>query len=179
MIETTTSRLSSLPRQIMQRVRGVSARDRLQELLAPADIVLDGSRPWDPQIKDEAFLELAFGGSLPIAEAYLDGKWECEQLDELVARFRHASLDGKFRIGADGWRVVKARLKNMQTPTRSYDMGRRVYDEAIELYEATLDRRMVYSCAYWKDATTLDQAQEAKLDLSCRKLGLKPGMRVL
>ena len=178
MIETT-SRISSLPRQLFQRVRGVSARDRLQELLEPADIVLDGSRPWDPQIKDESFLELAFGGSLPIAEAYLDGKWECAQIDELVARFRHASLDGKFKIGADSWRVVKARIKNMQTQNRSYEMGRRVYDESIDLYEATLDPRMTYSCAYWKDATNLAEAQEGKLDLACRKLGLKPGMRVL
>jgi cyclopropane-fatty-acyl-phospholipid synthase len=42
-----------------------------------------------------------------------------------------------------------------------------------------LDRRMIYSCAYWKDADTLDDAQEAKLDLVCRKLGLEPDMRVL
>jgi cyclopropane-fatty-acyl-phospholipid synthase len=38
---------------------------------------------------------------------------------------------------------------------------------------------MIYSCAYWKDAATLDDAQEAKLDLVCRKLGLRPGMRLL
>jgi len=38
---------------------------------------------------------------------------------------------------------------------------------------------MIYSCGYWQDATTLDAAQEAKLDLVCRKLGLAPGMRVL
>ena len=178
-METTFHRFS--PRRFVPQVLGLggSARERLQELLAPADIIIDGSRPWDPQVKDERFLELAFGGSLPIAEAYLDGAWECAQLDELVARFRHASLDGRFKIGADGWRVLKARLKNMQTQTRSYDMARRVYDDAIDLFEATLDPRMVYSCAYWKDATTLAGAQEAKLDLACRKLGLAPGMRVL
>ena len=38
---------------------------------------------------------------------------------------------------------------------------------------------MIYSCAYWRNATTLEQAQEHKLDLVCRKLGLQPGMRVL
>src|SRR5690606_15073344 len=41
------------------------------------------------------------------------------------------------------------------------------------------DRRMVYSCGYWKEARTLDEAQEAKLDLICRKLGLKEGDRIL
>jgi cyclopropane-fatty-acyl-phospholipid synthase len=42
-----------------------------------------------------------------------------------------------------------------------------------------LDRQMNYSCAYWKQADNLDAAQEAKLDLTCRKLMLKEGMRVL
>jgi cyclopropane-fatty-acyl-phospholipid synthase len=42
-----------------------------------------------------------------------------------------------------------------------------------------LDKRMVYTCGYWKDAKTLDEAQEAKLDLTCKKLNLKPGMKVL
>jgi len=42
-----------------------------------------------------------------------------------------------------------------------------------------LDENLIYSCGYWKDASTLDAAQEAKLDLVCRKLSLKPGMRVL
>jgi cyclopropane-fatty-acyl-phospholipid synthase len=42
-----------------------------------------------------------------------------------------------------------------------------------------LDKRMIYSCGYWDTASTLDEAQEAKLDLVCRKLNLQPGMRVL
>lgn len=42
-----------------------------------------------------------------------------------------------------------------------------------------LDKRMVYSCGYWKDANTLDQAQEAKLDLICKKISLRPGMKIL
>jgi cyclopropane-fatty-acyl-phospholipid synthase len=38
---------------------------------------------------------------------------------------------------------------------------------------------LIYSCGYWENASTLDEAQEAKLDLVCRKLGLRQGMRVL
>jgi cyclopropane-fatty-acyl-phospholipid synthase len=156
-----------------------SARARLEALLAHADVKLNGDRPWDPQINDERFFDIAFAGSLAIGEAYMDGLWDCEQLEELVCRFRHASLDQRLQIGADGWRALKARLRNRQSPSRAYHMGRRVYDGAIDLFEATLDPRMVYSCAYWKSATTLAEAQEAKLDLACRKLGLSPGMRVL
>lgn len=154
-------------------------RARLEELLAAGDIQINGSRPWDPQVTDERFFDRVFAGSLAIGEAYMDGMWECDQLAELVCRFRRARLDARFRIGSDGWRVVMARLRNMQSPSRSYDMARRVYDGAVDLFEATLDPRMVYSCAYWKNATTLAAAQEAKLDLACRKLGLRPGMRVL
>jgi cyclopropane fatty-acyl-phospholipid synthase-like methyltransferase len=42
-----------------------------------------------------------------------------------------------------------------------------------------LDDEMVYSCGYWNGAENLSQAQIAKLDLICRKLDLKPGMKVL
>jgi Cyclopropane fatty acid synthase and related methyltransferases len=42
-----------------------------------------------------------------------------------------------------------------------------------------LDIRMVYSCGYWKGTSDLDKAQEQKLDLICRKIGLTRGDRVL
>lgn len=54
------------------------------------------------------------------------------------------------------------------------------YDVGNEFYKLWLDRRMVYSCAYFRSAEdSLDAAQEAKLDLVCRKLRLKPGERLL
>ena len=156
-----------------------SARARLTELFALADIVIDGSRPWDPRVNDERFFDVVFAGSLAIGEAYMAGQWDVPQLDELVCRFRRARIEDHFKIGADGWRVIKARLANRQSPARARDMGRRVYDGALDLFEAMLDPRMVYSCAYWKSAGDLAEAQEAKLDLACRKLGLVRGMRVL
>lgn len=42
-----------------------------------------------------------------------------------------------------------------------------------------LDPRMTYTCGYWKNAQDLSQAQEAKLELVCQKMDLRPGMRVL
>jgi cyclopropane-fatty-acyl-phospholipid synthase len=54
------------------------------------------------------------------------------------------------------------------------------YDVGNDFYSLVLGSTMVYSCAVWDDgATGLDAAQEAKLDLVCRKLGLRPGTRVL
>lgn len=54
------------------------------------------------------------------------------------------------------------------------------YDVGNDFYALVLGPSMVYSCAVWEDEDTgLDAAQDAKLDLVCRKLGLQPGMRVL
>ena len=62
---------------------------------------------------------------------------------------------------------------------RAFQIGERHYDIGNELYQNMLDKRMTYSCGYWKDADNLDEAQEAKLDLICRKLDLQPGDRIL
>ncbi|MGI5409063.1 class I SAM-dependent methyltransferase [Streptomyces chartreusis] len=54
------------------------------------------------------------------------------------------------------------------------------YDVGNDFYEIVLGPSMVYSCAYWPAPdSTLETAQRDKLDLVCRKLGLKPGMRLL
>ncbi|MFD5075914.1 class I SAM-dependent methyltransferase [Streptomyces sp. NPDC058371] len=53
------------------------------------------------------------------------------------------------------------------------------YDVGNDFYEIVLGPSMVYSCAYWEEAGTLEEAQRDKLDLVCRKLGLKPGLRLL
>ncbi|MDP1689559.1 MAG: cyclopropane fatty acyl phospholipid synthase, partial [bacterium] len=53
------------------------------------------------------------------------------------------------------------------------------YDLGNDLYRAVLDKRLTYTCGYWKNAADLDSAQEAKLDLVCKKIGLKSGQRVL
>jgi cyclopropane-fatty-acyl-phospholipid synthase len=58
-------------------------------------------------------------------------------------------------------------------------VGHQHYDLGNNLYEAMLDKRMQYSCAYWRDADNLEDAQQHKLDLIARKLQLEPGMKVL
>ena len=68
---------------------------------------------------------------------------------------------------------------NLQKKSKAYKIGRRHYDIGNDLFTLMLDKRMIYSCGYWKDAKNLDQAQTAKLDLICKKIGLEPGMSVL
>jgi len=67
----------------------------------------------------------------------------------------------------------------MQSRRRAFIIGEKHYDLGNDLFQRMLDKRMNYSCAYWKDANSLDEAQENKLDLICKKIYLEPGMRVL
>lgn len=158
----------------------MALRERVGDLLARADVTLDGDRPWDIQVHDERlYARVLARGSLALGETYMDGWWDCERLDEFIARVHRADLKQAITPWKDALRMLGARLVNLQRPARAFRIGRHHYDIGNDLFSCMLDRRMIYSCAYWKDARTLDEAQEAKLELVCRKLGLQPGMRVL
>ncbi|PID58097.1 cyclopropane-fatty-acyl-phospholipid synthase [candidate division KSB3 bacterium] len=155
-------------------------RDKISKLLDLADIKIQGNRPWDLQIHNEELFSRVFaGGSLALGEAYMDGWWDCASLDEFFSKILQAGLDRHISSWKEFFAVLHAKLLNLQKPSRAYQIGRHHYDIGNDLYRCMLDRRMIYSCAYWKNAATLDDAQEAKLDLICRKLGLEAGMRVL
>ncbi len=153
---------------------------RMQDLLTPADVEVGGDRPWDPVVHEDAFYRRVLaGGSLALGESYMDGWWDCPRLDEFFHRILRARLDE--RVRSPGWlfAALRARLVNAQAPSRAHVVGERHYDLGNELYRAMLDARMIYSCGYWEGAASLDEAQEAKVELVCRKLGLKPGLKVL
>lgn len=161
------------------RDEGASYR-LLAELLARADIRLGGSRPWDMRLRVPGVPDRILAwGSLGLGESYLDGAWEADALDELFTRLLRAGLDDEVRPWRLLGHVLRARLLNLQTPRRARQVGEVHYDLGNDFYQAMLDARMTYTCGYWRQARTLDEAQEAKLDLVCRKLGLRPGLRVL
>ncbi|WP_052385795.1 cyclopropane fatty acyl phospholipid synthase [Arenimonas malthae] len=153
---------------------------RVAAVLGTADVRLDGSRPWDLQVHDARLpARLLAQGSLGLGEAYMDGWWDSADLDGLLWRLLQARLDERRPGLADFRDGLKARLLNLQSARRSFEVGRRHYDLGNDLYAAMLGRRLVYSCGYWREADDLDAAQEAKLDLVCRKLGLRAGQRLL
>lgn len=172
--------------QAFQAEVAVSAlRSRVEQLLSLADVRVGGDRPWDLQVDDDRFFARVLAqGSLGLGESYMDGWWRALSLDGFLFHVISADLDRKVR----GWRAlvdaVHAKLTNLQSRHRSFVIGERHYDLGNDLYRAMLGKRLVYSCGYWRDRNgaplhDLDSAQEAKLDLVCRKLGLRPGMRVL
>ena len=155
-------------------------RKRVETLLGAGDIRIDGDRPWDVHIhNDEIFPRVVADGMLGVGEGYMDGWWECEQLDEMICRAYQAKFHRLIRPFNDVLYVLHARIVNLQRKTRAYQVGQQHYDLGQDVYRAMLDPRMIYSCAYWRKATTLAEAQEHKLDLIARKLGLEPGMKIL
>jgi cyclopropane-fatty-acyl-phospholipid synthase len=152
----------------------------LATLLARADVRLDGPRPWDLQLhRPRAAHRILAGGNLGLGESYMDGDWDCERLDELIHRLLRARLDRSVRSPQLLWAALRARLFNLQSEARAFMVGRQHYDLGNDFFAAMLDPSMTYSCGYWAEASTLAEAQKAKLDLICRKLELKPGMRLL
>jgi cyclopropane-fatty-acyl-phospholipid synthase len=149
-------------------------------LLDQIGIKINGPDPWDPQIKDERFWTRLYAqGSLGLGEAYMDGWWECDDLAEFFNRVVGANIEDKLRVTPNLiWQIVQARFLNMQTIARSKRVARMHYNET-EAYKASLDARMTGSCGYWPEGVTnVDEAQEAKLDMICRKVQLKPGETV-
>lgn len=158
-----------------------SARETMTRIFALADIQVNGTRPWDIRVRNEDFYSRVLGhGSVGLGESYMDGWWDAEQLDEFFCRASKADLATKVRSDLrTSLRVLGQIIANPQRRSKAFRIGEHHYDIGNDLFQAMLDRRMVYTCAYWRNAQTLDEAQEAKLDLVCRKLRLKPGQKVL
>lgn len=157
-----------------------SAKHFVTSQLENIGLALNGSEPWDPQVHDDRlWARLLRDGTLGLGESYMDGWWHAEALDQFLFRLITGRVQDAFpRDLAVMWSVARGRLLNLQR-LRVTEVGEKHYDIGNDLYAAMLDRRMIYSCGYWQDTDDLDAAQEAKLDLICRKIGLEPGMRIL
>ncbi len=153
---------------------------RIQALLAPADIRLNGDRAWDIKVHEPAlYRRVLLHGSLGFGEAYMDGWWDCDAIDQMLTRVFDAHIEKEVKPWHMMGTAALAMLQNRQTKKRSREVGKIHYDVGNDLYERMLDKNMVYTCGYWKDVDNLDDAQIAKYDLACKKIGLKKGDRVL
>ncbi len=156
------------------------SKETLLELLSQVDIEVNGTRPWDITIhNDQVFQRTLAQGSLGFGESYMDGWWDCEALDQMLTKVFNADIEKSVRSWKLLGAVVTAKLFNQQSKSKAFEIGEQHYDVGNDLYTKMLDDRMVYTCGYWEDANTLNEAQEAKLELICKKIGLKKGMRLL
>jgi cyclopropane-fatty-acyl-phospholipid synthase len=124
------------------------------------------------------------GGLFALGEAYMRGEWTTPDLVQLMyclvtrdpqVPVNFTKLSPRF-LGF----LIKDRVVNSQIGRRAYEVAERHYDLGNDLFSEMLDRStMTYTCGYWRTANNLEDAQVNKLDLLCRKLMLRPGMRVL
>lgn len=155
----------------------------IRDLAAEAGIRINGDAPWDIRILDErVYRAILVKGALGFGEAYMDGLWECERLDQMFHRLLNSEAEEKL----GGWTrlrllgdMLRHSLFNLQSRRRAFQVGEQHYDTGNDVFEAMLDSTMSYSCAYWHNATNLEEAQQKKLDMICRKLELRPGERLL
>lgn len=161
-------------------MKGSLARETVTNWLAHADIEINGSAGCDMQVHNEAVFDAVMrDGSLGLGESYMAGDWDCPRLDQFFDRVIRAGLDRQIPTARAVAAKLLAHLRNPQSEHRAWDIGRTHYDLGNALFVEMLGPSMAYSCGYWRDAQDLDQAQTAKLERICLKLGLQPGMRLL
>ncbi|TNJ36861.1 cyclopropane fatty acyl phospholipid synthase [Prosthecochloris vibrioformis] len=153
---------------------------QLQKHLSKAGISFNGSHPHDIQVKnDQLYHRLITQGSLGFGEAYMDGWWDCASLDTLTCKLLQARINKTITSPFLMLDAVLGRIFNLQSGKRTYTVGNNHYNTGNDLFQAMLDPLMLYSCASWNNADTLQQAQKNKLRLIFDKLQLKPGMHLL
>ncbi|MBF8643987.1 cyclopropane fatty acyl phospholipid synthase [Pseudomonas pudica] len=150
------------------------------ELLSNAGITINGPSAWDIQLLRPGVPQRAFSqGNLGLGEAYVEGAWEVKALDQFFHKLLSTRLTDNIKPLKLLIPALAARFLNLQSVGRSRQVGEQHYDLGNDFYSKMLDSRLTYTCGYWEHANTLEEAQEAKLELICRKLKLKPGMRIL
>jgi len=158
-------------------------KEFVKKLFSVANIKINGDRDFDIRVKDERFYKkVLHNGSLGLGESYMDGWWECNNVDQFIEKIVSFQISEKTKNFINVKLVIsflRSKIFNLQNKEKSLEVGKVHYDLGNNFYQKMLDKRMVYTSAYWKNTENLDEAQEAKLDLICRKAGLKPGMKIL
>ncbi|MCL1125684.1 cyclopropane fatty acyl phospholipid synthase [Shewanella surugensis] len=167
--------------QVVVNQRHLAAKTLFESLIKPSGIRVNGNQPYDIQVKNPKFYHrVIHQGNLGLGEAYMEGWWECERIDLFIEKLLQAKLERhvKNRLSLL-WPLFITRYINLQTAIRAFAVAKQHYNIGNDLFEKMLDESMAYSCAYWQQAETLQQAQDAKMNLLCRKLKLEPGMKLL
>ncbi len=158
----------------------MDSKEKVTQLLKRAGIDINGNAPTDIQVHDERlYARVLSGGSLAAGESYMDGWWEVSDLGGFFCKLLQSDIQQSLQHAGALWYILQAYISNRQNKSRAFEVGEEHYDIGNDLYEKMLGQPMVYSCGYWKDARTLDEAQEAKFDLMCKKINLQAGQRVL
>ena len=153
----------------------------MRKIAESAGITLNGMNPWDIRVNDERWYARVFRDkSLGLGESYMDGWWDCEQVDEMISRVLRGGIESELSVNLqDAIRVLPSVLFNLQSTARARMIAEHHYDLGNDLFHSFLDPYCQYSCAYFEGTEDLAQAQENKLALIAEKLNLTDTDRVL
>jgi cyclopropane-fatty-acyl-phospholipid synthase len=134
--------------------------------------------PLDKMIKvhnQGLWYQLFKNPSLALGEGYMFGWYTCDKLEAMITTLVVSPMFDERP------RFQLSQFFNLQTISQSIQVAKTHYNIGNDLYDAMLGRTMQYSCAWWENVREgdLDAAQEKKMEMICKKLNLKPGMRVL
>ncbi len=161
--------------------RYMDAKSFLSSILAEADIRIGGDRPWDIQVHNEdLYARVVRQGTLGAGEAYMEGWWDCAALDVMFCKAIQANLEEKLKNNLPSYLLILCQtLFNLQSVSRASMVAEQHYNFSNDMFACMLGPTMNYSCGYWKDASSLDEAERNKMELICQKLQLREGMTVL
>ena len=156
------------------------AKQKITRIFQEAGVTVQGKNDWDIQVHDERFYNcVLMKWSLGFGESYIDGWWDTKALDQLIHKIYTSNIEKKNKNLPAKIDKYKAKLINQQTRFRAQKVAHVHYDLGNDMYAKMLGDTMQYTCAYWKKAQTLDEAQLDKLDLICKKLQLQKGEKIL
>ena len=157
-----------------------AAHEFVRDALHGAGISIGGNSPGDILVHDDGFYDrVVTEGSLGLGESYVDGWWDAAHLDVFFTKCLRAGLDEMVKSRHHAFLFLQAKLLNMQTRRRARRVAQKHYNLGNAFYSDMLGPDMHYTCAYWDGVSTLEEAQNAKCELVCRKLLLEPGDSLL
>ncbi|OGK59218.1 cyclopropane-fatty-acyl-phospholipid synthase [Candidatus Roizmanbacteria bacterium RIFCSPLOWO2_02_FULL_40_13] len=157
----------------------VKGKAAIERLFAKANVRINGNRDWDVRVSDNRFYDRVFSqGSLGLGESYMDGWWECRRLEQLFYKLLHTDVKAPFN-----WETIqiifRSILSNMQTRMGSQEIADTHYNLSSEFYSLFLGPYNQYTSLYYRNTQNYEKAEEARLDLICRKLNLTKKDHVL
>lgn len=125
-------------------MKTTSSEQLVREWFAATDVAVNGSRPWDMQVRHgQLYKRLVAGGSMALGESYMDGWWDCEALDQFFDRILKSRLDQKAGKSIKAWwcRLIAA-CTCSPGYLRAFEIGKRHYDLGNDLFRLMLDKWM-------------------------------------
>lgn len=155
-------------------------RKIVTNVLATADVAINGDRPWDIQVRHDRFFRRAARGSLGLGESYMEGDWDVASLDDLFRRLLTAGLQSGTLARLNALRLsLRSKISNLQSKKRAVAVAEEHYDLDHRMYEQFLGPYNQYTCCFFDGTDDLEKAEIIKLEMLCEKLEINSDDRVL